>query len=531
MQLKESYWPADQRQPILDLTVGGMLHAAAATAPDRLALVAGVPEVSERRRWTYAELLQDADDVARILSARFSAGEHITIWAPNVPEWVIMEMAAGLAGIVVVTANPAFRVDEIAYVLRQSRSVAVFAVREFRNNPMATWLDSVRDDLPDLREVVWFEEWHAFLEGPRAPELPDVGPDSVAQLQYTSGTTGFPKGVYLTHRGIANNARFSAELLEVGPNDVWVNPMPLFHTGGCVLGALGSLWAQATHICVLAFDPELVRELIDTEEASALVAVPTMLLALLEVLERDGATTPSLQKVMSGGSTVPAELVRRVEERLGVRFGIVFGQTEASPVMTQTRLGDTPENKAETIGQPHPHQELAVMDLESHRVVPVGMPGEICGRGYNVMLGYFDMPDATAEAIDEQGWLHTGDLGTMDANGYIRIVGRIKDMIIRGGENISPREIEDVLLECKGVADVAVVGVPDQRVGEEVAAVIRPVVGEELPDVETLRLFVRTHLATHKVPRRWAFVEAFPLTPSGKIRKHVLREELASGVL
>jgi fatty-acyl-CoA synthase len=531
MALKESYWAADRSEPVLELTVGGMLRSAAAAAPERTALVAGMPEPADRRRWTYAELLHDAEQLALVLAARFAPGEHVTVWAPNLPEWVLMEMATGLAGIVLVTANPAFRARELAYVLRQSRSVALFAVREFRGNPMAQWVEEVRGELTDLREVVWFEEWDAFIAHPKAEELPLVGPDAVAQLQYTSGTTGFPKGAYLTHRGITNNARFYAELFEVGEDDVWVSPMPLFHTGGCVLGVLGSLWAHLTFVCVLAFDPQLVLELIEEEGATALTAVPTMLIALLEQLDATGADTPHLRSVMSGGSTVPAELVRRVEERMGVRFAIVFGQTEASPVMTQTRLDDTIEHKAETIGQPHPQQELAILDPETRQVVPIGVTGEICGRGYQVMLGYFDMPEATAEAIDEEGWLHTGDLGTMDADGYVRIAGRIKDMIIRGGENISPREIEDVLLTFPAVADVAVVAVPDERYGEEVAAVIRVLPGARAPSAEELRAYVRARLAAHKTPRRWAFVDEFPLTPSGKIQKYILREQLATGAL
>jgi fatty-acyl-CoA synthase len=531
MALQESFWPADRSQPVLELTVGDMLRAAAGAAPDRYALVAGMPEVSARRRWTYAQLLSDAEDLARILAARYAPGDHVTVWAPNLPEWVLMELAAGLAGIILVTANPAFRAGELAYVLRQSRSVALFAVREFRGNPMARWVETVRSELPNLREVIWFEEWDDFLASPRAASLPHVEPDAVAQLQYTSGTTGFPKGAYLTHRGITNNARFYAQLFEVGPTDVWVSPMPLFHTGGCVLGVLGSLWAQATLVCVLAFDARLVLDLIETERATALTAVPTMLLGLLEQMDADGGTTPTLRSVMSGGSTVPAELVRRVEARMGVRFAIVFGQTEASPVMTQTRLDDTIEHKAETIGQPHPQQELAIKDTRTGRIVPVGETGEICGRGYHVMLGYYDMPDATAQAVDEEGWLHTGDLGTMDAEGYVRIIGRSKDMIIRGGENISPREIEDVLLEVPGVADAAVVGVPDDRFGEEVAAVIRIAPGLTPPTSEALHAHVRERLAPHKTPRRWAFVDEFPLTPSGKIQKFRLRDQLASGAL
>src|SRR3954452_7117842 len=422
MALTSSYWPPHTSEPVLELTVGRLLREAVADAPDRTALVAGVPDPDQRRRWTYAELLADAELVARALLARFEPGERVAVWAPNIPEWVLLELGAGLAGVVLVTVNPAYRPAELQYVLGQSKAAGIFLVDDFRGNPMLASLEQVRPDLPDLREVVRFAEWDAFVgSGSSDRELPDVDPGDPAQIQYTSGTTGFPKGAQLHHRGIANNARFTARRFEVQPGDTWLNPMPLFHTGGCVLGALGSISSVATHVPVLAFDPGLVLELIETERANVMGGVPTMLIAMMEHADFARRDLSSLRSVLSGGSTVPAELVRRIEQTVGIRFGIVYGQTEASPVITQTRLDDSPEDKAETIGQPQPQQEVKIVADETGEVAPVGAIGEICSRGYNVMLGYFDMPDATADTVDADGWLHTGDLGTMDERGYLRV--------------------------------------------------------------------------------------------------------------
>jgi fatty-acyl-CoA synthase len=530
MTLTESYWPRDEREAIVDLTVGELLREAAAAAPDRTALVAGVPDPAGRRRWTHAELLADAEQTARALLGRFEPGERVAIWAPNIPEWVIFELAAGLAGIVVVTVNPAYRPAELAYVLRQSRAAGIFHVPEFRGNPMAAAVEEVRTDLDELREAISFDGWADFVASAQPDRaLPEVLPDDPAQIQYTSGTTGFPKGAHLHHRGIVNNARLTARRFEVPDGATWLNPMPLFHTGGCVLAALGTLWARAVHIPLLAFDPGLVLELIETEQVDVMGGVPTMLIAMMEHPDFATRDLSSLRSVLSGGSTVPAELVRRIESTLGVRFGIVFGQTEASPVITQTRLDDTPDDKAETIGQPQAQQEVKVIDPITGAVVPPGTIGEICSRGYNTMLGYFEMPDATADTVDAEGWLHTGDLGTMDDRGYLRIEGRLKDMVIRGGENLYPREIEEVLFTHPGVAEVAVLGIPDERWGEELAAVVRRTPGHEAVTEQELRSYVRERLAPQKAPKVWAFLEELPLTPSGKIQKFVLRDRIVSG--
>ena len=302
--------------------------------------------------------------------------------------------------------------------------------------------------------------------------LPDVRPDDLVQIQYTSGTTGTPKGAELHHRGLTNNARFFAERIGLAPGEVYVNPMPLFHTAGCGLGVLGAVQSLAVHVPVLAFDPVVVLELLDTERSHLLGGVPTMLLALLEHPDLATRDLSSLRCAVSGGSPVPAELVRRVEDRLGVRFSVVFGTTECSPLLTQGRLDDEVD-RAETLGQPLPQTEVKVADLDTGDPVAVGQVGELCARGYLVMRGYHRAPEATAVAIDADGWYHSGDLASMDGRGFLRIEGRVKDMIIRGGENIYPREIEDTLFSHPGVAEAVVVGIPDPTWGEVVAAFVR----------------------------------------------------------
>ena len=525
--LTESYI-ADRSSEVLPTTVGGILRTAAAVAPDRIALIEGIP--GERRRWTYAELLHDAEAVACALAARFEKGERVAVWAPNIPEWVLLEYGAGLAGVVLVTVNPAYQPQELEYVLKQSRAAGIFYLPTFRGNPMQQSLDQILPNLPDLREVISFEDFDAFMASADPHQrLPEVHPDDPVQIQYTSGTTGFPKGAYLHHRGITNNARFVAERLCLEPGGTYINPMPLFHTGGCVLGVLGPCQLQATLVCLVQFEPGLMLELAETEEATHLLGVPTMLIAMMEhpaFAERD---LSSLTTVCSGGSTVPADLVRRIEDTLGVQFSIIYGQTEASPGVTLMKPDDTAEDKANTLGPVMPQTEIKVIDPETGETLPIGESGELCTRGYLVMLGYFEMPEKTAEAIDDDGWLHTGDLVCMDERGYTTITGRLKDMIIRGGENIYPREIEELLFEHPQVADVAVVGLPDDKWGEIVGAFIRDADPADRASDAELHTYCREHLAPQKTPKVWKRVSDFPLTPSGKIQKFVLRDQWQNG--
>ena len=527
MDATRAYWPATTSEPVRETTVGGVLREAAARHPDRLALVGGMPDPASRRRWTFAELLADAERAARALAGRFERGERIAVWAPNLPEWEIVEFGAALAGLPLVTVNPAYRPDELRFVLDQSQAAGIFLVSEFRS-PMAEYLEQVRPDLPALREAVLFDRWAEFLASGNPDEpLPDVGPDDIAQIQYTSGTTGFPKGALLTHRGLTNNSRFYAERIELRAGEVYVNPMPMFHTAGCCMGVLGSAQAGAVHIPVLAFDPALMLELCETERATVLLGVPTMLIALGEHPDLNRRDLGSVRCAVSGGSTVPAALVRRIEERLNIRFSIVYGTTECSPLITQTDLDDTFSDRATTLGRPMPQTDVKVADPATGTPLAPGEVGELCARGYMVMAGYNAAPDATAAAIDSEGWYRTGDLASMDERGYLRIEGRLKEMIIRGGENIYPREIEELLFAHPDVAEVAVVGVPDERWGETVAAFVRLDAGSS-PTEDDLRLYCREHLAAFKTPQTWVFLDAFPLTPSGKIQKFKLRESLVA---
>ncbi len=525
--LTTSYWPADTSQPVLDTTVGGVLRSAVAAAPDRVAMIGGHPDPAARKRWTYAELLAEAEQAARALTSRFEPGERVAVWAHNLPEWIILEYAAGLAGLVLVTVNPALRPAELAYVLKQSGSVGIFLVPEYRS-PMARYLDEVRPDVPALREVILFTEWTDFLAtAPTHAILPDVQPDEIAQIQYTSGTTGFPKGAELHHRGLTNNARFYAHRLGLQPGEVMVNPMPMFHTSGCGMGVLGACQSLAAHVPVLAFDPGLVLELCESERSSVFAGVPTMMIAMLGHPDLDTRDLSSLRVAVSGGSPVPAGLVRQVEDRLGVAFSIVFGTTECSPLVSQVKPDAVVAQRAETLGTPLPQADVKVADVATGEPVAPGQVGELCARGYLVMRGYHDAPELTAEAIDTDGWYHTGDLASMDADGCLRIEGRVKDMIIRGGENIYPREIEDVLFAHPAVAEASVVGIPDPAWGEVVAAFIRPALGQPQPTVDELRAHCREHLAPYKTPLHWLFIDEFPMTPSGKIQKFKLREEFA----
>lgn len=526
--LTTSHSPIDEAAtatPLEQLTVGDLLRRAAAEHPSRDALVAGTAEPSERRRWTYEQLLADSERTARALAGAFRPGEHVAIWAPNVPEWLLLEFGAALAGLVVVTVNPALRPAEVAYVLERSGAVGLFLTPECRGNPMADIAAQLRPQLPALREVIGLDTWEAFLaSGDPGGSLPAVQPGDPAQIQFTSGTTGFPKGVVLAHHSIVNNALLVVERARIESDaPVWVDPMPLFHTGGCVLGALGTLWLGATHIPLVFFDPGVMLELIEVERASTFSAVPTMLIALLDHPTRATRDLSSLRRVLVGGSLVPAPVVSRLEDELGVRFANVFGQTECSPVATMVAPDDALADKASTVGRPLPHTEAKIIDPGTGATVPCGVTGEFCTRGFHVMIGYHDDRDATDATIDVDGWLHTGDLCSMDERGYVTVEGRLKDMIVRGGENIYPREIENVLVTHPDVAEAAVVGIPDDYWGEIVGAFVRPVAGGQ-PSTDELSSWCRGQLAPYKVPVQWRLIDEWPLTGSGKIQKFVLRD-------
>jgi fatty-acyl-CoA synthase len=528
MRLSESHFPADTSEPVLETTVGSVLRAAAELDPDRVGLVSSGPDLGSCRRWSFSELLEESEGVARALLGRFDPGEHVAVWAPNLPEWNLLQFGLGLAGLVLVPLNPAYRQAELSYALRQSRAAGIFFVPEFRGSPMAEWVAEAKAALPALRSAVSLTEWGDFrASGSSQQRLPEVSPSDPVQIQYTSGTTGTPKGAVLHHRGLTNNGRFVVSSFGVEPGDAFLNPAPLFHVAGCVVCVLGSLACRAKLVQPVTFDPGLVLALCESERVTTMGGVPTMLIALMEHPDFKRRDLSSLRTVGIGGATVPAALVRRLEAELGIEFIVLFGQTEASCSITKTRPGDSPEDKAETIGLPLPQTEVRIVDPETGVVVETGRPGEICARGYGIMHGYHDDPEATSAAIDAEGWLHTGDLGTMDERGYCRIIGRLKDMIIRGGENIYPREIEELLFRHPAVGDVAVVGVPDEKWGEQVVAFVR-LAPEGRASAQDLHDFVREHLAPHKTPREWVFVDEFPMTASGKVQKYALRDRLVA---
>ena len=530
--LSTAHWiPEDDEEPLLEAaTIGSRLREVAASVPDRVALVEGLSGAGGRR-WTYAALLAEAERVAQVLLARFEPGERVAVWAHNLPEWVLLEYGAALAGTTLVTVNPSFQPAEAAYVLGQSRAAGLFVVPEVRGNPVAAHAEAIRPDLQDLRHVLRLDELVELAAAPieRPRDLPAVGPDDAAQIQYTSGTTGFPKGAVLRHGGVVDNARLWAARVEIPDAAVWLSPMPLFHTGGCVMGVLGALDRRATLVLMPMFDPALFLELIERERAWFAAAVPTMLIAVMDHPDLERRDLSSWHSTVSGGAQVPEALVRRIEDTLGVDFTIVYGQTECSPVLTNTLPSDSAEDKGLTVGPPLPHTEIRIVDPVREATVAVDAPGELWARGYMTMLGYFDKPEETAEALRPDGWLRTGDLATMDERGYCRIVGRLKDMIIRGGENLFPAEIEEVLYRHPGVAEVAVVGLPDERWGEVVAAFVRPADAGAPPQVADLRAHVRAHLSPQKTPTVWFAVDGFPLTGSGKIQKFAIREAWAAG--
>ncbi|MGH3297312.1 MAG: AMP-binding protein, partial [Trebonia sp.] len=440
--LTSAYWPAaggtgddDDAGGIHEATIGSVLRDAAARAPGNAALIDGDQDRGGRQ-WSYAELLADAEQAARALLTRFTPGERVAVWAQNSPEWVILEFAAALAGLVLVTVNPAYQGDELAYVLGDSEADGLFLDEAFQQRDMRAVLAEVRGRLPRLRDVLSFGDWDAFTALGDTPEagrpLPDVAPSSPAMVLYTSGTTGRPKGAVLTHRGLTNNARLAFEAGGIGPGDVEINPMPLFHVGGSVLFTLGPVQATATQVLMSRFSPALELDLIEAHRVTLLCGVPTMLMALLghpNLAKRD---LSALRLVFTGGAVSPPALVRQVEAALGVRYMIGFAQTEAGCVISLATGTDPADDRAETLGRPLPHAEARIADLRSGETARCGEVGEICARGYLVMRGYLHAPEATAAAIDADGWLHTGDLGSMDDRGYLRIAGRLKEMIIRG---------------------------------------------------------------------------------------------------
>ncbi|MGC5328386.1 AMP-binding protein [Brevibacillus sp. SYSU BS000544] len=532
------------------ITIGDLLDETAALYPTKDAVV-----YQERNvRYTYQDFQRLCNQVAKgIMSLGIQAGENIAIWATNVPEWVTTQFASSKMGGVLVTVNTSYRSHELEYLLRQSESTTLLVIDSYRD---ANYLSMVREicpeldesepgqlqsaRLPHLRNVIFLGEekqagmfsWQDLLE--RSASVTDdelylrqssLHPDDVINMQYTSGTTGFPKGVMLSHNNIVNNAIQVASCMNLGPEDRVCLPVPFFHCFGCVMGTLACVATGAAMVPLITFDPGRVLSIVSEERCTALYGVPTMFIAELNNPSFDSYDFSTLRTGIMAGSPCPIEVMKNVVEKMGIRdITIAYGQTESSPVITQTRPDDSIERRVGTVGRALGGVEVKIVDPITGEEQPTGVQGELCTRGYHVMKGYYNMPEQTFKAIDHDGWLHTGDLATMDDEGYFRITGRLKDMIIRGGENIYPREIEEFLYTHPNVLDVQVVGVPDEKYGEQVLACIKVKEGSALTQ-EEIKEYCEGKIARFKIPHYIQFVTEYPMTASGKIQKYKLRDQ------
>ncbi|WP_035795400.1 AMP-binding protein [Kitasatospora mediocidica] len=519
--------------PLLTETIGANLDRTAAAFAEREALV----DLPTGRRWTYGRLVEDVDVVARgLLALGVGTGDRVGIWSPNCAEWVLLQYATARIGAVLVSINPGYRTHELVYVLRQAGVRTVVAMPAYKTSDYAGMLAQARPDCPELRDVLLIGEasWDALLTAGRAgdpaqPALVGAGlsPDDPINIQYTSGTTGFPKGATLSHRNILNNGYFVGELCEYTEQDRICIPVPFYHCFGMVMGNLGATSHGACMVIPApSFDPAATLAAVAAERCTSLYGVPTMFIAELNDPSFAEHDLSSLRTGIMAGSPCPSEVMKQVIERMGMRdVSICYGMTETSPVSTQTRTDDSFEHRVSTVGRVGPHLEVKVVHPSTGETLPRGAAGELCTRGYSVMLGYWDEPERTAEAVDADGWMHTGDLAVMDADGFLAITGRIKDMVIRGGENVYPREIEEFLYRHPDILDAQVIGVPDEKYGEELMAWIRLRPGAPELTAEALRAFCDGKLAHYKIPRYVHLVDAFPMTVTGKIRKVEMREE------
>jgi fatty-acyl-CoA synthase len=538
-------------EDIEGLTVGGLLDLVHERRPDDEALVYPDRDL----RYTYAQFREVVEDCARALMALgIEKGDHVAVWGQNVPEWVTLQFATGKVGAVLVTINPAYKSHELQYVLDQSDAAALFLTEGVRD---ADFLHILQDAVPELagaddsglsiEELPFLQ--NVVLMGAEPPaELPvmsfgeflkrgeevsyedlrkrqdSLDAEDVINMQYTSGTTGFPKGVQLTHANIVKNAFYIGECMKLGPEDRVCIPVPFFHCFGCVLGTLNTVTHEGTMVPVESFDAEAVLTAVDGERCTALLGVPTMFIAELAHPDFEEYDTSPLRTGIMAGSPCPMEVMKKVVDVMGAdEITIAYGQTESSPVITQTRTDDPLELRVSSVGRKLPDVEVRILSVERDEDCAPGEQGELLTRGYHVMRGYYKMEDRTAEVIDDGGWLHTGDLAIMDEDGYVRITGRAKDMIIRGGENVYPREIEEFLYTHPEIFDVQIYGVPDEKYGEKVAAAIQLREDSELT-AEDVKDYCRETIARYKVPEFVDFVEEYPMTASGKIQKYKLRE-------
>jgi fatty-acyl-CoA synthase len=553
-----AHWEAEAfGTDLIDLTLGDLLDQRAAALPEKEALVYCYPELGLEWRLSYSQYRDTVNRVAKgLLALGVEKGDHVAVWAPNVPEWIFLQMALAKVGGVIVTINTNYRAAEVEYVLQQGDIKLLCLTEELRGN---TYLESVYSIAPELKEIS--DPLQQKLQAARLPKLErvvllgkqarpgvllfeqllmlgesvsdemlaarqaSVTPHDVAMMQYTSGTTGFPKGVMLTHHSLVNQAHIACTRGDLSADERYVTAMPLFHIAGSLGGTVYSLYLGCTLIPLIAFDPVKHLELFAQERGTFTFAVPTMLIAMLQQPRFAEFDLTSVRRIFTGATPVPVVLMEQVKARIGADCSIVFGMTETCGGVTQSFHTDSFELKAATVGLPIPHTSVKIVDPATGTTMACGQSGELWTRGFSNMKGYYNMPEKTAETLDADGWLHSGDLAVMRPDGYINIIGRVKDMIIRGGENIYPAEIEAFLMRHPKVAEAQIIGLPDKFMGEEVAAVIKLKPGEAATEDE-LREYCKANISRHKVPKYFRFVEAYPLTMSGKVQKFVLRDQL-----
>lgn len=527
---KLSYTNGASNIPLLGETIDENLRKTVANFPNNDALIS----VHQHYRATYTEFYEQVTAVAKgLIALGVKSGDRVGIWSPNCYEWTLLQYATAKIGAIMVNINPAYRTSELIYVINQSGLSYIFSAIQFKTSHYKKMIDDAREFTDTLRkEVYWGESWEYFLaQGKKVSDEKlqsyeaKVQFDDPVNIQYTSGTTGNPKGVTLTHHNILNNAYFIGVRMNYTDKDRVCIPVPFYHCFGMVIGNLCCTAHGATMVIPNdSFDATKTLEAVERERCTSLYGVPTMFISELYTLDRHPYDLSSLRTGVMAGALCPPEIMKRVKEQMNMHeITICYGMTETSPVSTQTRIGVPFEKQIHSVGTIQDHIEIKIINPETKAIVPRGESGELCTRGYSVMLKYWNSPQATAQVIDEQRWMHSGDLAMMDEDGYIHISGRIKDLIIRGGENISPKEIEDFLYTYEGVMDAQVIGVPSKKFGEEVMAWIKPNEGVTLTE-EELRNFCKDRIAHYKVPRYWKFVNEFPMTISGKIRKVEMRE-------
>ena len=530
MQQQLSYACGISNIPLKGETIGQNLRNIATTFPEREALISDY----QNYRATYSEFLSQVEQVAKaLMAAGIERGDRVGIWSPNRYEWVLVQYATALMGAIMVNINPGYKLAGLRYALEQSRINLLIAASHFRKTDYVEMLDELRKDCLYPKQTVIIEhDWERFLGSGKvisdeqlAEREASLQFDDAVNIQYTSGTTGYPKGATLSHHNILNNGFFIGERLKYTEKDRVCLPVPFYHCFGMVLGNM----AIVTHgACIVIpgefFDPAQVLEVVEKEKCTSLYGVPTMFIAELDLPNLSQYNLKSLRTGLMAGAPCPIDTMRKVQSIMNMtEICVCYGMTETSPVSTESCTDDPLELRVTTVGTVHPHVEIKIIDPETGAIVPRGIPGELCTRGYSVMLGYWDNPEETRAIIDEKRWLHTGDIAVMDENGYVSITGRIKDIIIRGGENISPKEIEDFLIVHEGISDVQIIGVASEKYGEEVMAWVKPRSGYDITP-ESLTEYCKGQIATYKIPKYWKFVDSFPMTVTGKIRKVEMRE-------